>query len=113
MKKEELHRSIDSITQARLGRRTFLSRAGLFGVGAAATTFALGSSNAAHAEQESSAERTQEQEQSKDTVKEIFTAALIAEDLATTFYYNGLIGAVIQDPNLAGPGGAANNVTSA
>ena len=53
-----------------------------------------------------------EMEQAKDTVKEIFTAALIAEDLATTFYYNGLIGTVIQDPNLAGSSGSATNVTS-
>jgi Ferritin-like domain len=44
-------------------------------------------------------------------VKEIFTAALIAEDLATVFYYNGLIGQVIQDPSLAGPGGSATDVT--
>ena len=46
-----------------------------------------------------------------DTPKEIFTAALIAEDLAVTFYYNGLIGAVIQDPNLAGPGGSATSIS--
>ncbi len=52
-------------------------------------------------------------EQSKDTVKEIFTAALIAEDLASTFYYNGLVGPVIQDDALAGPGGTATSVTSA
>jgi hypothetical protein len=44
-----------------------------------------------------------------DTPAEIFTAALIAEDLATVFYYNGLIGGVIMDPNLAGPGGTATN----
>ena len=48
----------------------------------------------------------------KDTVKEIVTAILIAEDLATTFYYNALVGPVIQDPNLAGPGGTATNVSS-
>jgi hypothetical protein len=41
---------------------------------------------------------------SPDTPTEIFTAALVAEDLAITFYYNGLVGKVIQDPNLAGPG---------
>jgi hypothetical protein len=46
-----------------------------------------------------------------DTPLEIFTAALIAEDLATTFYYNGLVGQAIQDPALAGPGGSATNVT--
>jgi hypothetical protein len=28
------------------------------------------------------------------------------------FYYNGLVGGVIQDPNLAGPGGSADNVSS-
>lgn len=47
-----------------------------------------------------------------DTPQEIFTAALIAEDLATTFYYNGLIGAAIQDPSLAGAGGSATSVTA-
>lgn len=46
---------------------------------------------------------------SHDTPQQIFTAALIAEDLATTFYYNGLIGTVIQDPNLAGPAGTATS----
>ncbi|AXC11786.1 hypothetical protein ACPOL_2464 [Acidisarcina polymorpha] len=48
---------------------------------------------------------------SPDSPTEIFTAALVAEDLAITFYYNALIGGVIQDPNLAGPGGTALNVT--
>jgi hypothetical protein len=47
-----------------------------------------------------------------DTVQQIFTAALIAEDLATTFYYNGLTGMVIMDPNLAGTGGTATNTAS-
>jgi len=46
---------------------------------------------------------------SGDTPQQIFTAALIAEDLATTFYYNGLIGPVIQDPALAGHNGTATN----
>ncbi len=110
MKNQELHRSIDAIAQARLERRKFLSQAGLFGLSAAATTLTFGGATRAFAE--SSDERMQEAAQTKDTVKEIFTAALIAEDLATTFYYNGLVGAVIQDPNLAGPGGSANNVSS-
>ncbi len=43
----------------------------------------------------------------EDTANQIFLAALIAEDLATTFYYSGLVGPVVQDPNLAGPGGTA------
>ncbi len=48
----------------------------------------------------------------QDTVTQILTAALIAEDLATTFYYNGLVGPVIQDPSLAGPDGTATAPTS-
>ncbi len=47
-----------------------------------------------------------------DTPQQIFTAALIAEDLATTFYYNGLIGTAIQDPSLAGPGGTATKTAA-
>ncbi len=47
----------------------------------------------------------------QDTANEIFTAAVVAEDLATTFYYNGLIGGVITDPSLAGPGGTATSNT--
>jgi hypothetical protein len=110
MKNMELDRPIGLLAQARLGRRTFLSQAGVLGLGAAATTLSIGGKTAFA---ESAAERAEEAAQAKDTVKEIFTAALIAEDLATTFYYNGLIGSVIQDPNLAGPGGAATNVSSA
>lgn len=101
---------LDSVVQARLDRRRFFRQAGLLGLGAAAAGLAI---PAALAESESLAEREQEREQAKDTVKQIFTAALIAEDLATTFYYNSLIGPVIEDPNLAGPGGSATNVTSA
>jgi hypothetical protein len=102
-----------SIAQARIGRRTFLNQAALLGLGAAATTFTLGSTKPAFAQQKSPAESASDAEQGKDQVKDIFTAALIAEDLATTFYYNGLIGKVIQDPALAGPGGTATDVTSA
>lgn len=47
----------------------------------------------------------------QDTAAEIVLAALVAEDLATTFYYNGLVGAVITDPSLAGPGGTATSNT--
>ena len=46
---------------------------------------------------------------SLDTANQIFQAAVIAEDLATTFYYNGLVGPVIMDPALAGPGGTATS----
>jgi hypothetical protein len=93
--------------EVQVGRRNFLRSAGALGIGVAASL----STGKAFAE--STQERAQELEQSKDTVKEIFTAALIAEDLASTFYYNGLVGPVIQDPRLAGPGGTATNVTAA
>lgn len=46
---------------------------------------------------------------SQDTANQIFQAAVIAEDLATTFYYNGLTGPVIESPDLAGTGGTATN----
>jgi hypothetical protein len=112
MKNLDLNPSIEPIARERLARRKFLTQAGLFGFGAAAT-LSLGGTRIARAdESESSTEAAQEAAQAKDTVKEIFTAALIAEDLASTFYYNGLIGPVIQDPNLAGPGGSATNVSS-
>lgn len=108
MKIQETSRIIDTIAQTRLERRSFLTRAGLAGLGAAAT-LTLGGRQASA---ESAAERAQEKAQAMDTVKEIFTAALIAEDLATTFYYNALVGPVIEDVNLAGPGGTATNVQS-
>ena len=46
-----------------------------------------------------------------DTANQIFQAAVIAEDLATTFYYNGLTGPVIMNAALAGPGGSATSGT--
>lgn len=86
------------------GRRSFFKGLGMAGAGAAAI-FASGHFNPAKADFDSSA--------LPDDPNVIFTAALIAEDLATTFYYNGLTGATMQDPALAGPGGTATNVTSA
>jgi hypothetical protein len=83
-----------------LNRRKFIKGAGMASLGAAATTLTLGNVFTLRAAT------------TADTVQEILTAALIAEDLATTFYYNGLIGPVIQDPNLAGSGGSANDVSS-
>jgi hypothetical protein len=77
-------------------RRTFFKNAGKLGLGAAASGILFDP-------QLLKAQNTATQ----DTANQILTAALVAEDLATTFYYNGLIGAVIQDPNLAGPGGTA------
>lgn len=109
----ELNSTVETIAHERLARRKFLTRAGLLGLGAAASFTLGGGARVARAEEtESTGEAAQEAAQAKDTVKEIFTAALIAEDLASTFYYNGLVGPVIQDPNLAGPGGSAKNVSS-
>lgn len=109
MKPVEIEKPIEAIVQGSLGRRRFLAQAGVLGMGAAAAGLALGSTRRAWADRDSPAEAQQEAEQAKDTVKEIFTAALIAEDLATVFYYNGLVGGVIQDPALAGPGGSATD----
>jgi hypothetical protein len=95
-------------------RRKFLQAGSIAGIGAAATTL-IGSATTSLAQgltPQLSSGNVQDPV-TKDTPAEIFTAALIAEDLATTFYYNGLVGPVIQDPNLAGPGGTATHVTSA
>ena len=79
------------------GRRTFFKNLGKLGLGASAAGLLLNSVPKLRAQGTVA----------QDTANEIFTAALIAEDLATTFYYNGLVGQVIQDPALAGPMGTA------
>ena len=84
-------------TLADPARRNFFRNMGKIGLGAAASGLVL-----------SELPKLQGQTTSaQDTANQIITAALVAEDLATTFYYNGLVGAVITDPNLAGPGGTA------
>ncbi len=91
---------IDSV----VNRRSFITGASIFALGAASASFAgCGDNGPAKTVQAAS---------TTDTAAQIFTAALIAEDLAITTYYNSLIGGVIQDTNLAGPGGSATNVTS-
>jgi hypothetical protein len=79
-------------------RRTFFKSMGKIGLGAAAGSLVMNNLPKADAQAAAAA---------ADTANQIITAALVAEDLATTFYYNGLVGMVIQDPNLAGPGGTA------
>jgi hypothetical protein len=81
-------------------RRAFVKGVGLAGLGVAgASMIGCGGSPAMAAAS------------GVDTAQQIFTAALIAEDLATTFYFTGLTtDAIIQDPNLAGAGGSATNV---
>jgi len=83
-------------------RRAFLKGLGIAGAGLAVAGLS-GCSDAMKAQSSSTT----------DTAQQIFTAALIAEGLATTFYYNGLVApGVIQDANLAGPGGTATNVSA-
>lgn len=90
--------------QIAMNRRRFLTGVGAVGaVAGTAMVTGCGSSMTAGATPPGS---------TTDTAVQIFTAALIAEDLATTMYYNALIGGVIQDPNLAGTGGTAVNVTA-
>jgi hypothetical protein len=89
------------------GRREFFRSAGITGLGAAGALAVL-----KVGEKQAEAQSLQPGFHF-DTPAQIFTAALIAEDLATTFYYNGLIGNVIQDPALAAAGGTALNPGSA
>ena len=89
---------------SKLARRAFLKRTNLIGLSAAAATL-FGAKRLSAGTPGSNPASVFP----PDSATEIFTAALVAEDLATTFYYNGLIGPVIQNPNLAGPGGTATN----
>lgn len=94
-----------TLLAGRLDRRRLLRQSGLLGLGAATGGLLLPNAFAETAD-------SQAKEQAADTATEIFTAALVAEDLATTFYYNGLVGRVIDDPALAGSGGGIGDVTN-
>ena len=92
-------------------RRKFLRASGIAGIGVAASTLIGGGATRALAQRlapKANSGAVQDPV-THDTPAEIFTAALIAEDLASTFYYNGLVGAVLQDPALAGPGGTISH----
>src|ERR1700678_922578 len=99
------------IVKKNFDRRRFLQASGMAGVGVAATTLLAGSATTVLAQNVAPTANSDGVQDpiTKDTPAEIFTAALIAEDLATTFYYNGLAGAVLQDPALAGPGGTVTH----
>ena len=101
------------IVKKNFDRRRFLQTTSIAGMGAAATTLLAGGATTMLAQGLAPAADASgvQDPVTKDTPAEIFTAALIAEDLATTFYYNGLVGPVIQNRNLAGPGGTATDVT--
>jgi hypothetical protein len=99
------------IVKKNFDRRRFLQATGMAGMGVAATTLLAGSATTMLAQglAPSANSGGVQDPITKDTPAQIFTAALIAEDLATTFYYNGLVGAVLQDPALAGPGGTVTH----
>ena len=98
-----------------INRRKFLKGSGMAGLGIASagllggTLTPLLAQNLRSASTLSGTNISIHPTQIHDTPTDIFTAALIAEDLATTFYYNGLTGPVIQDPSLAGPGGTPHH----
>ena len=95
---------MDAAIQA-MNRRRFLTGVGVAGAVAGATALTgCGSSSMTAMARSNMA--------TADTAQQIFTAALIAEDLATTMYYNALVGGVIQDPNLAGTGGTATTISA-
>lgn len=90
-----------------VNRRSFLTGATMFGLGAATSAIVsgCGASNSAMTSVSAAA--------STDTAADILTAALIAESLAITTYYTALSSqGVITDPNLAGTGGTAISVSA-
>jgi len=91
----------EEMIQSVVNRRSFVTGLGVAGLGVAAATLS-GCGGSMSAQSTGSA----------DSAAQIFTAALIAEDLAITTYYNILIGGAITDPNLAGTGGTATAVSS-
>lgn len=91
-------KSVMDRMESRNDRRAFVKKLGALGLGSMGAAALAARAKGAVAEVDNS---------SGDTAVQIFTAALIAEDLATTFYYNALTGTVITDPNLAGTGGTA------
>jgi hypothetical protein len=86
----------EEMIQSVVNRRSFVTGLGVASLGVAAAT--LSGCGGSMSAQSTGA---------TDSAAQIFTAALIAEDLAITTYYNILIGGAIQDPNLAGSGGTA------
>lgn len=93
----------EEMIQSVVNRRSFVTGLGVAGLGVAAAGLA-GCSGGTTASAQSPA--------TADTAAQIFTAALIAEDLAITTYYNLMVGGAIQDPNLAGMGGTATAVSA-
>ena len=105
---------IAKLADKALNRRKFLKGTGMAGLGIASAGLIGGSlspllaQNLAQGNSSALGSR-RSPTMIHDTPTDIFTAALVAEDLATTFYFNGLTGPVVQDPNLAGPGGTPHH----
>ena len=98
---------------AALGRRHFLQRTGLAAAGFTGLGLLAGmEASAGTLPRGDDRWGGDPDDKHSDTAQQIFTAALIAEDLATTMYYNSLVGGVIEDPNLAGPSGSLSNPAS-
>ncbi len=89
-----------------VNRRFFLTGATMFGLGAATSSVLTACGGSMSKSTVSAAAAT-------DKAGDILTAALIAESLAITTYYTALSSpGVITDPNLAGSGGTAINVSA-
>ena len=91
----------DSLKGSALGRRNFFAGLGKAALGSTAALL-FGDLPLLQGQNTSA---------NQDTAVQILQAAVIAEDLATAFYYSGLTGPVITDPSLAGAGGTATSGT--
>lgn len=107
----QTNRSMRSIVNLNgVNRRSFLTGATMFGLGAATSTIAIG---CGVSPKMGMGMGTVSAAADTDTAANILTAALIAESLAITTYYTGLSSSgVITDPNLAGSGGTATNISA-
>lgn len=103
---------LSEIKDAMFNRRDFVRRAALAGMSVAGGSLLLGLPTPAKTTSFPALLRDEDgagDRGAADTAQEIFTAALIAEDLASTFYFNGLTNPkIIGDPNLANGGTATN-----
>jgi hypothetical protein len=94
------------IQRSDVNRRSFVTGATLFGLGAATSSLMSACGGSPSKGIVSAAADT-------DSAANILTTALIAESLAITTYYTALSSSgVITDPNLAGSGGTATNVSA-
>ncbi|MGB8321920.1 MAG: hypothetical protein WCE52_03065, partial [Candidatus Acidiferrum sp.] len=99
-----------ALLNAGFGRRGFLQKTGMAAVGFTSLGLLAGPAMAAEGLAKWRDDGGDDKDdKTSDTAQQIFTAALIAEDLATTMYYNSLVGGVIEDANLAGPSGTLSN----